>query len=161
MPMAYCPTTHPINTVTNRPNAHTQNRKTVLISACLRRGASIERTKKGKNRNVLKSKSKPKDRHANNTPPRTPIHIYHHHPTTPPHAPPTPHSHAHCPWHSCRRRHPAAAARSPRDHSQRRKSAPSVRPARAAPQHVAAASQPHRISPPRIIHTSHASQRRA
>ena len=38
--------------------------------------------------------------------------------------------HAHRSWHSCRPRHPAAAARSPRSQSDRHKSAPSIRPAR-------------------------------
>jgi hypothetical protein len=40
-------------------------------------------------------------------------------------------NHAPCPWHSCRRRHPAAAARSPRDHFQSHESAPCIRSARA------------------------------
>ena len=35
-----------------------------------------------------------------------------------------------CSWHSCRRLHPAAAARSPRDPFQRPKSAPSLRTVR-------------------------------
>ncbi len=37
-------------------------------------------------------------------------------------------SHAHLSWYSCRRRHPAEAARSPRDHWQRHTSTPSIRP---------------------------------
>ncbi len=38
--------------------------------------------------------------------------------------------HVHCPLHSCRRRHPKAAACCSRDHSNRPKSAPYFRPAR-------------------------------
>ena len=61
--------------------------------------------------------------------------------TTSPQGPPphanTSHSHAPGQWqHSCRRRHPAAAARSPRDHWLRHSSAPSFRPARAAAPNV-------------------------
>jgi hypothetical protein len=45
MQMAYCPTTHPVNTVITRKNVQTRNPKTALKSARFRRGDSIRRTK--------------------------------------------------------------------------------------------------------------------
>ena len=66
---------------------------------------------------------------ANGMPPHTPIHRPNAPHATAPHAI-TQQSHAPLTWHSCRRRHPAAAVCSPRDHCKRQKSAPSIHPAR-------------------------------
>ncbi len=52
--------------------------------------------------------------------------------------------HAPCLWHACRRRHLAAAARSPRDRTARPKSAPSIRTARGS----ACAGVPNVQAPP-------------
>ena len=101
------------------------------------------------------------NRKANGTPVQITTRHYRHRTRESRHAtpksPPPTHTHAHapCSLHSCRRRHPAAAAHSPRDHSERPKSAPSLQTARAAA--AAAATCVNRLSrligrppPPRV-----------